>query len=480
MMRRHASMARAAAGRSIAAWGLHPNMDADMSDETHFPARAEAVPAPVRVSKLPNGARVITHDLKGPHVAVGAYLDAGAKYDPATAPGLSYVMRWALSSSNMDNSIFQQDRLMRAHGAAREHTEVRKRFIGLKMETMAGGHWQNIAHDIFTSVSAPRMPEWDVERFRDTFDNLLEEMRWNDPRTYCVDQVETVAYFREPLGNPRHVAPEMNAAASHAALIQQWAALCSPSRVVIAGVNIDHDALVAAYENAPFPHSAEAPHHKNAQKQLPTVDERNQYHGGERVELEDRANAMKTKPDMDKEGIVAIAFPTFGAETNPKGFAAALVARELLAASLGESVAINQEPTHFGVESFYRPYAGSGLIGATIRDEPGAVQAHTLDAAAAVKGLATTPAALDAAKARAIARFANDHLDVARDYVDFLGTSLIGESLHRYSPDETFANVAAVDASAIKAMTDGFKTVRPSMFATGDVATLPSLRQMGL
>ena len=482
MMRRHAPMARATAGRSIAAWGMgHPSMDTDMSDANHFPARAKAVASPVRVSKLPNGVRIVTHDLQGPHIALGAYIEAGAKFDPLTAPGLSYVMRWAMSGSNMENSLFQLDRNMRAHGAAREHVEVRKRHIGLKLETPAGAHWESLANDLFTSVAAPRMPEWDIERFRDTFDNLLEEMRWNEPRQYAVDQLETVAFYRESLGAPRHVPAEFNGAASHAALIEQWATLCNPSRVVIAGLNIQHDALVAAYENAPFPHSAEAPHHKNAKPALPMVDERNQYQAGsERVEIENRAAAMMTKPDLDPEAIVAVGFPAFGADTNPKGYAASLVARELAATTFGESLIVNGDRTRHGVESFYRPFSGSGLIGATVRCEPGAAQNMTVEAAQALKGLSTSGSALEAAKARASTRFVSENMDVARDYLDFLGTNLVGDSMHRATPDEILGNVAAVDGAAIKAVLDGFNATRPSLFATGDVAGLPSLRQMGL
>src|SRR5688572_25802898 len=122
MMRRIASpltMAAGARGVSEYAFG-QTSMDTDFLPESHKRDRVTSDVQPVRISKLQNGARVITHDRNGPQVTIGGYVELGAQYDPASAPGLNYVLRWAMSSSNMDNSLFQLDRNARSVGAARE------------------------------------------------------------------------------------------------------------------------------------------------------------------------------------------------------------------------------------------------------------------------------------------------------------------------------------------------------------------------
>lgn len=55
----------------------------------------------VESSTLGNGVRVVTHNCQSPHSVIGFYVQAGAKYDPCATPGLSYVMRQAILTSNL-------------------------------------------------------------------------------------------------------------------------------------------------------------------------------------------------------------------------------------------------------------------------------------------------------------------------------------------------------------------------------------------
>lgn len=480
-MRRHSAAPAATAwARCVSSWSHAPAMDVETLPKEHLAAKTDAVVGPVKVSKLPNGARIVSQKRDGPQVSLGAYIEAGAKFDPMNAPGMNYVLRWAMSGGNMDNSLFQMDRAARAFGAAREHVEVRKRFIGLKTEVMAGTAWEKLAEDLFTSVAAPRLAEYDVERFRDTMDNILEERRWQEPRDYAIDQLETVAFHREALGNPRYVAPEFNGASGHANLVEQWSTLCVPSRVVIAAVNVDHDALIAAYENAPFPHTAAAPHHARA-KQLAASKrtEKSQFVPGlDKFEQENRVAAMGTRPDGEPEAIVALGFLAPGAESTSKAYATGLITRELAAMAMNESLNGGADPINYGLQSFYRPYSEAGLIGTTARSAPAESQLLVTEAAKILRSLSTEN--LAAAKARAAARFYAENLEVQRDYLDFLATSLVGDTMNRMTQDEIFSAINDVDAASIKAVVEGFKSTRPAMFAHGEVLGLPSLRQMGL
>lgn len=180
--------------------------------------RSPVVAGQLQESRSSNGVRIVSHDFDGAHTAVAVYVDAGPKYDPLACPGLSYVMQYALQTSNMNSSLFQLDRTMRSTGNAYGHGEVRKRFLTWKAEGRRD-MWERPFEMIATGVVAPRFHESDVERFRDTMDNQLKELRWQNPREYCTDAVETVAFFKEPLGSPRMVSTAANGRCDGKALL---------------------------------------------------------------------------------------------------------------------------------------------------------------------------------------------------------------------------------------------------------------------
>lgn len=432
----------------------------------------------VKVTQLANGAKVVSHNQEGAQVSVGVYAEAGAMYDPAYAPGLSYVMRWALGTSNMDNSLFQIDRQLRAVGASSEHVEIRKRFIGLRVDSRPDS-WKAPLENYFTAVSAPRFHEPDIERFRDTFDNLASEARWQRPREYTTDRLETVAFYKEALGNPRFVMPDANDACSSEKLMAQYSKYVTPSRVVVAGVNVDHNELVAAYENAPFPHSDNAPHHEKSAADRKKFDfnvEEKQYTGGEFHEQENRAKEMGTKPDMEYETIAAVGFKTFGRVNQVKDYAAALVAQALFDVAIEDGLRYYRGDNHQGVRSLYRPFTGTGIIGFTARSDPKSINKDVIEATKLFKSLAVDDLAI--AKARAAASFFNAELDNSRDYCDFLATNFVKETA-RITPEEIFAAIDGVSAADVKRVKDLAASAPASIWVTGETLSFPSLRQLG-
>lgn len=430
-------------------------------------AGAAPVPSPgkVQATTLPNGVRVVSHDLDGPHTVVGVYADAGPKYDPVAIPGLSYVMRFAIQTSNMDSSLFQIDRTMRSTGYAYGHGEIGKRYISWKMEGRRD-LWEKPFEMLATGVVAPRFHETDIERFRDTMDNQLEEMRWQNPREYAVDQLETLAFYKEPLGSPRMVPPAANDRCNQTALLEHWARYFKPQNIIIAGVNVPHDALIAAYEQLPYKHSAEAPHH--ARSATPTLSHANEsaqfYPGRHAVTYEARAAAMGTKPDMDPEVIAAVGVVTHGRESSVRDYATALVAREVYEASIRHS-----SPTHnasyFGTQSFYRPYSSAGLIGYTVRGAPAAVE-EMVKTASGLFPKSIDEAAVANAKVCATTRHLQEEMDMVRDYCDFIATSPV-------KTEELTSAIQSVSKADVETAMKHIASQKPAIFATGDVFTFP-------
>lgn len=423
-------------------------------------------PTALQSTKLANGVRVVSHDFDGAVTSVGVFADAGPKYDPIATPGLSYVMRFALQTSNMDSSLFQIDRVMRSTGNAYGHGEIGKRYLSWKAEGRRD-MWEKPFEMLATGVVAPRFHESDIERFRDTMDNQLEEMRWQNPREYVVDQLETVAFYKEPLGAPRMVPKIANDRCSHKALLDHWAANFVPSRIVIAGVNVPHDALIAAYEKLPYKHSAEAPHHVRAgAPPLSHTSEQAQFYpGSHRVEYEARASAMGSMPDMQAEVIAAVGVPTYGREDGAKAYATALVTREVYEEAVRSVYGSRSTPNYYGVQVFYRPYSTAGLIGYTIRGKPADVEAMIKTAATAFPS-AVDAAAVERATHCAQLRAVHEQAEMVRDYCDFIATS-------PYSVEELTQAIAAVKKADVEEALKKMVAQKASMFATGDTFTFP-------
>ncbi|RNE98565.1 mitochondrial processing peptidase alpha subunit [Trypanosoma rangeli] len=424
----------------------------------------------VMSTKLSNGVRVVSHDLDGAHSVVGVYVNAGPKYDPLSCPGLSHVMRYAIQTSNMDSSLFQVDRTMRSTGNAYGHGEICKRYVHWKAEGRRD-MWEHPFAMLATGVVAPRFHESDVERFRDTMDNQREELRWQHPREYCVDALETVAFFREPLASPRMVPPEANDRCNQKALVDHWAKHFHPGNVTLAAVNVPHNALLAAYASLPYPHSAEAPHH--ARSRQPTFSHASEatqfYPGRQRVVYEDRAKAMGTVPDMGQEVIAALGVPTFGCDEDVKKYATALVAREVYQASIDRAMPAALA-TSQGVQSFYRPYSSAGLLGVTIRGAPEEVE----NLLAAARGSFPTKVTEDeaaAGRARATMAFTRNHLEMVRDYCDFIATSSA-------TPQQLLGAIGAVSAGDVDAALGAAGAVAPAVFVTGSTFAFPRVSSL--
>lgn len=435
--------------------------------------RKTAVDAGVKSTTLANGTRVVTHDKDQAHACVAVYVDAGPKYDPVSTPGLSYVMRFALLTSNLENSLFQVDRTMRANGFSYGHDEVRKRYVVVRAEgrrDLLGAP----VKALLSAVSVPRFHEPDVERFRDTFDNLLQEQRWQRPTEYAVDQLESVAFFKEPLGSPRMVPPFANDKCSSTAMMEQYASLYLPSAVTVVGVNVAHNDLVSMYETHPYPHSADAPHHAAvARRVLSHADEDSQFHAGRHtVEYENRAKEMGTRPDMEDEVIAAVGWLSNGRDGDAKAYAAAAVYAQLFAANLRAGTQYNHHATT-GSRVFYRPYSTTGLVGFTARTSPSSIASLLRDTAALLPSSSTGEDALSAAKARAGTAFFSEELEINRDYADFLGSS-------KASAEEVLAAIRGVTVKDIKAAADKARSTSPAIYATGKTHDFPSAQKLAL
>lgn len=436
----------------------------------------QAPPMPdegVKTTVLENGTKVITHDKGEQAASVSIYADAGVKYDPLSAPGLSNVMSWSLLTSNLTTSMFQVNRALNAIGASWTETEIKKRHLGWTVESQRE-HWKIATEQLGTCLASPRFCSQDVEKGRDVLDAVNEETRWSQPRTYCVNELETVAFYKEPLGNPRMVPPETNDKCNTEALLAKYCTFMTPGRVTISAINVPHQELCAFYSGSlPVKHDASAPHFKQAllDSTSTNASEVQQYKGGnEGVLIENRPEAMTTKCDWQEEGIAAVGWLTNGgSDGTAKEAATGLVLQELFNIQIQDGIRIDRSDYHKGIRAFYRPYSTAGLIGFTVREEP---KDLTAAVTTALKNSwpVDFPGTLAAAKARAVTNLFLQHESV-RDYNSFLATS-------RHSFEELYAAIEDLKTADVTAAADFAKSQQPVFYSTGNIAALPSLRQI--
>lgn len=433
----------------------------------------DVVPRPgdkgVAATKLPNGTTVKSHEKGGHTASLGLFVEAGAIYDPASAPGLNYVMRWALMTSNLSDSLFQIDRTMRSVGASYGHTEARKRFIGWVAE-MPRDQWQEPLEHMLTCLACPRFAESDVERFRDTMDAAYEELRWKDPREFCALQLENIAFFKEPLGSPRFVSQHANDYASHEALLTQYSEHFLPANVTIAAVNVEQDALAAAITGTRFKHSASAPHFANAKPRINVADQAAQYQGLRQEHWQEhRAKEMGVHPDMTDDTCVALGWLTNGAEGKVGDYATSLVVREVMNLIAEDTLRTDRHDVHFGTRTFYSPFSTAGLVGYTVRGLPKEVP-ETLAKIARLPG-AVSSAEVAKAQARAAVAYYGEHVENQRQYLAQLATA-------KYTQDEVLKAIAAVTTENVSAALKAMAAAQPCIYGTGDTMKVPSLRKL--
>lgn len=462
-------MLRRSATRKISNYEFgHPDLCSSLGGQVFSKPKA-AIDHGIKTTTLPNGMKVVTHDRGGPQCSIGYYMKAGAKYDGVATPGLSWVLRHALLTSNLENSLFQIDRAFRAVGGNYDTDEVAKQWIAIK-STILRQHWK-VPIDVFqAAVAAPRFEEADIERFRDTWDNQLEELRFQQPREYCIHEVEQVAFFKEPLGSPRMVPPDHNDTCSSEALIKQYCRLVKPDRMVLSAINVAHEEVVAAVANAPFTHSSNAPHHQKCGfEELEQTNEWKQYCPGKyHYHLERRATKMGSKPEYDEEAIYALAWPTYGRDASIGQYATGLVVAEQLAIALQDGINWDRSMIHRGNRPFLRQFSSIGLMGVTGRNSPDKI---TADIQAASKVLRTM-GDLNAAKARAEVAFAQNNTEMDRDYLAFLATS-------PYTFEDTIAAIRKVSTTDAASLLERVRESLPCFYTTGSNDYVPSMRSLG-
>ncbi|CCW61862.1 unnamed protein product [Phytomonas sp. EM1] len=466
----------------------------------------------VQVTRLQDGARIISHDVGGAVASIGAYILAGPVFESANCPGLGAMLQSAFAMHGSKQADLLGNR---AAGGDGLYPRVHKYYINLHVNCRRDEwHAYDLSHStaeerakikskwvwslpktspvrdiIMMSLTKPPLSEAEVNGLSSSADARLKELRWQRPTEYAKLALERVAFYLEPLGSPRYVPVENAPNLTFQVLREHYDRYTAPPRIIIAGVNVDHDALIIEYENAlskDSKPSAESPSAPVGEDGVDINTEARQYTGGELHDHEDRAKAILTKPFMDTETICAVGWLAFGrTSTQLRRYASSLVTKALLDVVLTNDLRYNTDDARAqsAVQAFYTTFYSAGLLGLTLTSRPEQAPKMFLDVVKLVQDMKNpSQEAVNVAKLNARVSFLNENTVNVQDYCDFLCNSLFSksDSTMVISLDEVLQAIESVSIADVKEVIDMMLSHPTSFYGHGEMLTFPSIRQLGL
>lgn len=227
---------------------------------TLFPPLTEAIPnlpkavystakeehQTTQITVLPNGLKVASENRFGQFCTIGVLIDSGPRYEVAYPNGISHFLeKLAFNSTNTFESKDKIMLVLEKHGGICDCQASRDTFVYAASAERCG-------LDIVTQVLGdivlrPQITEEEVRVARQTVHFELESLHTRpEQEPILMDMIHSAAYRHNTLGLPK-ICPEKNIEkidrkTLHTYLKNHYV----PSRMVVAGVGVEHNDLVHA------------------------------------------------------------------------------------------------------------------------------------------------------------------------------------------------------------------------------------------
>lgn len=196
---------------------------------------------PIRISALPNGVRVVTDSTPGHFSALGAYVDAGSRYESDSTSGFSHMLdRMAWKSTANKTGVQMMEDLARLGG---NYMCGAQRELVMYQASVFNQDVENMFECIAQTVREPKLADAEVLEARDTVAYEREELVHKHEQ-YLPEVLHAAAYGHHTLGMPLYGSDAAEQGATRDALVQFRAAHFRPELTVLALVGVDHDRAV--------------------------------------------------------------------------------------------------------------------------------------------------------------------------------------------------------------------------------------------
>ncbi|KAF3985581.1 hypothetical protein FT663_05236 [Candidozyma haemuli var. vulneris] len=317
--------------------------------------------SPIEITKLANGLRVVTDSTPGHFSALGAYIDAGSRYENDETSGHSHIMdRLAFKSTSNRSGIQMMDDLARLGGnfmcgAQRESIMYQSSVFNKDVNKM----FDCIAE----TIREPKLTTSEIAEAGDTVAYELSELVHKHD-LFLPEVLHAAAYQESTLGRPLHGSADSLSRLSPEGIASFHEQFYTPENTVVAMVGVPHQEALNMVESR-------LGDWKNSG--IPIVHEPAVYRGGE-VSLPYQEPLYSNLPKLVH---MQIAFETAGLLSDELYALATLQklfggGSSFSAGGPGKGMfsrlfrVLNQHPFVENCSSFNHAYTDSGLFGITI------------------------------------------------------------------------------------------------------------------
>jgi len=208
-----------------------------------LPALSEgaSVDTEIKQTTLDNGLRVISQNSSSPISSVGAFIDAGSRYEKHSNNGISHFLELIAFKSTKNQTDFKLVRDMCKIGAkvvcstSREHTvyvaDSLREYMPQTLATLS---------DV---IQNPKFDKAELIKAREMY-SASSDARAAQADVQIMEGIHAAAYFNNSLGLPVY-APKHNLALfDEESLSEHVASFFTPGRTVVSGVGVDHSDFV--------------------------------------------------------------------------------------------------------------------------------------------------------------------------------------------------------------------------------------------
>ncbi|XP_031556101.1 mitochondrial-processing peptidase subunit alpha-like [Actinia tenebrosa] len=197
-----------------------------------------------QVTTLENGIRVASEESFGQFSTVGVVIDAGSRYEVDCPAGITHVLeKLAFQSTarfpNQDDIL----QILEPVGGMADCTSFRDAIV-YGTSTFTSG--VPMAMEVLSEgILYPNISEQEVEEQKMTVQFELENLEFKlDPEPLLTDMIHAAAYRDNTLGLPKLCPPDSLGKINVKEIIQFLQRYYLPSRMVVTGVNVDHEQLI--------------------------------------------------------------------------------------------------------------------------------------------------------------------------------------------------------------------------------------------
>lgn len=201
-----------------------------------------------KVTTLSNGLRVASENRFGQFCTIGVVIDSGSRYEVAYPTGISHFLEKLAFNSTIH--FKDKDRILQElerHGGICDSQSSRDTFIYAASADSRG--MDSVINVLAEVVLRPQISELEVEMARQTIKFELETMLMRpEQEPILMDMIHAAAYNENTLGLPK-ICPEDNIEKmDRSTLFTYLSQHYSPERMVVAGVGVEHEALLESVQ----------------------------------------------------------------------------------------------------------------------------------------------------------------------------------------------------------------------------------------